>query len=209
MKNLSLILNAVLIVAVGVLYFLHFTSSSSDETSTVSGAPAGGEYKVAYINSDSVLVNYDYFEEIQGELQKKGAQLEQEYQSRAQGLQREVNDFQRTVNSLTIGQAKALEENLVKKQQNLRLYQENLSQQLMQEEAKLNQELYNKITSFLKEYSAESQIDLVVKYNQGSDVLYANQGMDITKAVIEGLNRVHNEASQVVNSTKTDSTKSE
>ena len=209
MKNLSLALNVVLVFAVGILYYLQFSTESGETPISEVANNSTGDYKVAYINSDSVLVNYDYFKEIQGEMQKKGTQLEKEYQSRAEGLQREVNDFQRTVNSLTIGQAKALEEDLLKKQQNLRLYQENLSQQLLQEEAKLNQELYNKITSYLKLYSGETGIDLVVKYNQGSDVLYANSGMDITNEVIEGLNKVYNTAPDETNTVETDSSKSE
>ncbi|MEQ8926033.1 MAG: OmpH family outer membrane protein [Fulvivirga sp.] len=191
MKNISLVLNIVLVLAVGALYFLHFSKPSPETVKSSSQKNDSIDYSVAYINSDSVLVNYDYFDKIQAELQDKGAKLEKEYQTRAEGLQREVNDFQRTVNSLTIGQAKALEEDLLKKQQNLRVYQENLSQQLMREESKMNQELYKRVTSFLKEYSSENGIDLVVKFNQGSDVLYANEGMDITKEVIEGLNAAY------------------
>ncbi|QSE96728.1 OmpH family outer membrane protein [Fulvivirga lutea] len=208
MKNLSLVLNIVLVVAVGVLYVLHFSKPSAEAAKGNSQKNDSIDYSVVYINSDSVLVNYDYFDKIQSELQEKGAKLEKEYQSRAEGLQREVNDFQRTVNSLTIGQAKALEEDLLKKQQNLRVYQENLSQQLMREEAKMNQELYKKVTSFLKDYSAENGIDLVVKFNQGSDVLYANEGMDITKEVIEGLNAAYAKELSAPKA-KTDSTKAE
>lgn len=193
MKNISLVLNGVLIVAVGVLYVLHFSKSDGTTVGNNSDVTSGaaGEYSVVYINSDSVLSKYDYFKDIQDKFQEKGQKLEKEYQNRAQGLQQEVNDYQRTVSNLTIGQAKALEENLMKKQQNLRLYQESLSQELLKEEAKMNQELYEKVTAFLKDYSASNGIDLVVKYNQGSDVLFATKGMDITEQVVKGLNEAY------------------
>jgi outer membrane protein len=187
-KNISLAINAVLIVAVSVLYYFQFSSGTENKSTEENNSSKSLEYSVVYINSDSLLTKYDYFNDIQSKLQDKGLKLEKEYQNRAQGLQQEVNDYQRNVSSLTIGQAKALEENLLKKQQNLRVYQESLSQELMKEEAKLNQELYNKVTAFLKEYSATNDIDLVVKYNPGSDVLYATDGMDITNVIIEGLN---------------------
>nr|WP_246202716.1 OmpH family outer membrane protein [Fulvivirga lutimaris] len=175
------------------MYVLHFSKSDGStvsDSSEVAGG-AAGEYSVVYINSDSVLSKYDYFKDIQDKFQEKGQKLEKEYQNRAQGLQQEVNDYQRTVSNLTIGQAKALEENLMKKQQNLRLYQESLSQELLKEEAKMNQELYEKVTAFLKDYSAANGIDLVVKYNQGSDVLFATKGMDITEQVVKGLNEAY------------------
>ena len=56
MKNISLILNGVLLVAVAILYYLHF-SSSPDSPAASSGAAA--DLKVAYINSDSVLEHYE------------------------------------------------------------------------------------------------------------------------------------------------------
>lgn len=190
MKNLSLVLNIILIVAVGVLFFLHF-SGESNEPQQEPGIMEAAEYSVGYINADSVLKNYDFFKEMQEKLQERGQKLEDEYKSRAEGLQKEVNDYQRNVNNLTIGQAKAVEESLMKKQQNLRMLQESLSQELIKEESKVNQELYEKITSYLDDYSKSHGLQMVVKYNQGSDVLYASDSMNITNAVIKGLNEAY------------------
>jgi len=196
-KNLSLVLNIVLIIAVAILFYFQFKSpeSPAEEKSIMSSAA----YSVAYINSDSVLQNYDYFAELQEELQAKSQKLESEYQNRAQGLQKEFNDYQRNINSLTIGQAKALEEDLMKKQQNLRVYQESLSQELLKEEARISQELYKRVTGFLNEYSEDNGLQLVVKYNQGSDVLYANDSMNITNDVIKGLNDAYASEKTVTN----------
>ncbi|MDX1630004.1 MAG: OmpH family outer membrane protein [Fulvivirga sp.] len=206
MKNISLALNIVLLIAVGVLYYVEFGTSGGSNEAQDPGIMKKPEYAVAYINSDSVLQNYEYFEELQQELSAKQQQLEKDYQNRAAGLQRELTDYQRNLNSLTIGQAKALEEDLLKKQQNLRLYQESLSQELLREEARISQKLYDKITSYLREYSIENDLELVVKFNQGSDVLYANDSMDITKQVIKGLNEAYNnpeEGEKTANATDT------
>jgi outer membrane protein len=93
---------------------------------------------------------------------------------------------------MTIGQARAVEEDLMKKQQNLKLYEQSLGQELAIEEGKINQELYNKVSTFLKQYGEANELHMVVKYNPGSDVLYANGGMDITDAVVAGLNAEYN-----------------
>nr|WP_237390486.1 OmpH family outer membrane protein [Fulvivirga sediminis] len=160
-------------------------------------------YSVAYVDSDSVVKNYDFFKKKQEELTAKSEKLQNEYKNRAEGLQREVNDYQRNVNNLTIGQAKALEEDLMKKQQNLRMYQESLSQQLMQDQNKVQAELYEKVSEFLKGYSSKKGLELVVQYTPGSDVLYANDSMNITGDVIKGLNEAYNSE---VNSPEEDST---
>jgi outer membrane protein len=187
MKNLSLVLNIVLLIAVGFLYFLHFSvakpgaSASTNDTTSINS-------NIAYINSDTVLKYYDYLKVNKEQLEAKTKQMDQDYQNRANGLRNEIAAYQRNVNSMTLGQVKATEEDLGKKQQNLQLYQQSLSQQLMEEESKLNKALYDRITAFLKTYGQEKGLQVVLKYDPSSDVLYGNTALDITKDVIAGLN---------------------
>ena len=135
MKNLSIVLNIVLLVAVAYLFVDKF---SGDQTSAVSdpGSVEKSEIfqnvAIAYVHSDSLLSNYELMKEIQAELGELSQKYEREYQNRAQGLQQEINDFQRTSQNLTVAQGKALEENLMNKQQNLMRYQEDLSRKLRQ-----------------------------------------------------------------------------
>ncbi|MFD1003220.1 OmpH family outer membrane protein [Ohtaekwangia kribbensis] len=186
MKNLSLILNIVLLVAVAVLFYLHFSSAKPAAAEGSSVAP--GELTVAYINSDTVLKYYDYLKAQKTVLEDKSKKIEQEYRNRAIGLQNEIEAYKRNVNSMTLGQVRATEEDLGKKQQNLQLYQQSLGQQLMEEEAKLNRELYDRITKFLKKYGTEKGLQVVLKYDPTSDVLFAGEAINITKDVIDGLN---------------------
>ncbi|SMG16979.1 periplasmic chaperone for outer membrane proteins Skp [Marivirga sericea] len=191
MKNLSLILNIILIVAVAYLFIDKFSGSEQVEESTGTEQKDDKIYQnvaIAYVHSDSLLANYDFMQEIESELGELSQKYENEYQNRAQGLQNEISDFQRTAQNLTVAQGKALEENLMKKQQNLRVYQEDLSRKLRQKEAELNNELYKTISDYLKEYGDENNLQLVLTYSRGSDVLYANDGLEITNEVIEGLN---------------------
>jgi len=69
-KNLSVILNVVLIIAVAILYFLHFSNDqpaqgTHEEQIT---ALSGGLPQIAYVNSDSLLSKYDYFKDKAEEL---------------------------------------------------------------------------------------------------------------------------------------------
>ncbi len=190
MKNQSIIINVLLIIAVAVLYFLHFNGNPDTEEKSAEVVEMP-EFQVAYINSDSVLENYTYAEKLKQDFQTKTSGLERDYQSRVQGLQKEINDYQQNSGNLTINQARALEENLVKKQQNLQLYQQKLSQDLMVEEASMNKDLYDRVTGFLRDYGQQNNLQLIVKYDQGSDVLFASDAMDITKMVIDGLNAAY------------------
>ena len=203
MKNISLILNAILFVAVAVLYYLHFSPKSH----AVAGesSPNVSDLKIAYINSDSVLKYYEFFNVNKEKLETKGKKLDQDFRNRAQSLQNDINSYQRNVGSMTIGQAKAVEEDLGKKQQNLQLYQRSLEQEIMNEQAKMNEDLYARITVYLKEYGEKTGLQVVLKYDPSSDLLFGGKSIDITQDVIKGLNEAFKmEAVKPV--TKADST---
>jgi outer membrane protein len=186
MKNLPLILCTVLLVAVGVLYYLHFSANGSKGASSTSVAV--GDLTIAYINSDSVLKHYDFLKDNQVVLEAKGKKMDADYRNRAQSLQNEINAYQRNVSNYTIGQARALEEDLAKKQQNLELYERSLSQELMSDQSKLSKDLYTRITAYLKKYGKDNGLQVVFKYDQSSDILYGTDALDITDAVVKALN---------------------
>ncbi len=188
MKNISLAFNAILAIAVMFLYYLHFSGSSKAQQTDLA---SGGNLRLAYINSDSVLKYYDYFKASREKLEAKGMQLDKDLKARATGLQGEFDSYQRTVNSLTIGQARAVEEDLTKKRQNLQLYQESLSQQMAVDQERMTKELYDKVTSFLRKYGEENNLQIVFKYDATSDVLFASDSMDISTTVVKGLNEAY------------------
>jgi len=188
-KNLTTVLLVVLIVAVGGLYFIQFAGSSDEsDTEQTEMVSAFEDIAIAYVNSDTLLNHYHFFEELSAQLETKKESLEKEFANRASGLQKQFEDYQRTAQNLTIAQARAVEEDLTQKQQNLQQYQQSLSQELMREEARITQELYEKVAAFLKVYSEKNDVQLVLTYTRGSGVLFANEQLDITQEIIEGLN---------------------
>lgn len=151
-----------------------------------------GNLSLAYVNSDSLAANYLYFEEVNQQLEEKRAKFEKEFANRATGLQRQIEDFQKTANNMTIAQGRAVEEDLTRKQQNLQQYQQSLTQELLKEEAKLNKELYETVASFLDAYGKDNGLDFIFKHSTGGEIWYGDSSMDITDAVIEGLNAAYN-----------------
>lgn len=203
MKNLSTILNMVLLLAVATLYYLHFSGSTN---SSATAGSSGKNLKIAYVNSDTITKYYEYVKVNREKLESKGKKLDQDLKNRAQALQGEIDSYQRNVNSMTIGQARAVEEDLGKKRQNLQLYQESLNQEMMVEQDKMMKDLYDKVTGYLRKYGQERGLEVVLKYDATSDLLYAGDSLDISKEILEGLNKQF-KADQAAKSRK-DSTES-
>ena len=180
---------AVFILTVSVLGLAACQPQNTGEGSSEEMTAAKSKLSLAYVNSDSLATHYKYFEEVSKKLEDKRAKFEKEFANRASGLQKQIEDYQRTAQNMTIAQARAVEEDLTKKQQNLQQYQQSLTQELLKEEAKLNKELYDVVAKFLKKYGESHNLDMIFKHSTGGEIWYGDSTMDITKAVIEGLNK--------------------
>jgi outer membrane protein len=188
MKNASLILNGVLLVAVAVLFYLHFSSGRPAGGSMTSDGGSPSNLKVAYVNQDTVLKYYEFVKMNTDKLQAKATSLGQQLNNRQQSLQREVQSYRTNVNSMTIGQAQAIEQDLQQKGQNLQMFEQQLAQEMEEERERINTELYTKITGFLKTYSKDKGIEVILKLDRGSDLLYGGNSLDISQDVVKGLN---------------------
>jgi len=203
-----MILNVVLLIAVGVLYVLHFSKSESvsdENIQNVVQTATAGMPQIAYVNTDSLQSNYEFFKDKAAELEAKRSKLEAEFNNRARGLQNEVNNLQSNAQNMTMAQAQAAQENLMKKEQSLMQYQQSLQQQLMRDESLVTNELYEKVSGFLRDYGKKNNYQLVLTYTKGSGVWYAHDSLNITEQVIDGLNEAYKKPAE---GDKPDSTKS-
>ena len=189
MKNASLVLNAVLAVAVAVLYYLHFSDKNTTEPVSASTTKSAPVRKTVYVNVDSLLTNYDYFKDTRKVLESKRFQLDNELNNKGRSLQNEVAFFQQRAQTMTMEQGRATEAALQKKQQDLVAYRDRVVQQLAEEEQKKNEELYNQIHDYLKKVNKQNQYDFVMGYSRGGGILFADTTLDATKSIIGGLNK--------------------
>jgi outer membrane protein len=162
-----------------------YFSAQKGSTSSVS---APSDLKIAFIKSDSVLKYYDYFNDQKTIYEAKSKRIDNDLQTRAQSLQNDITAYQRNRANLTIGQAQAIEEDLGKKQQNFQLYRQSVEQEVVNDQTKLNNDLYGRITAFLKKYAEGSGLQVILKNDPTSDVLYGNDAIDVSQDVIKGLN---------------------
>jgi len=146
------------------------------------------DLKVAYIITDSVINNFEYFKEKSAEIAEKGKKYEGELTNRARGFEQEVQNFQSSASSMTMNQARAKEEELVTKERNLVAYRENIMQELSADETKLYNDVYDMIQEYLNDYAAAHDLEMILSYTRGGGVWYANKTLDITDSVVKGIN---------------------
>ena len=125
MKNLSIVLNVVLFVAVIVLYVLYFSGHKSPETAMTSKvAGTADATKIVYINTDTLLNNYQLAVELNEAFLKKQEDRRTELNIKAKAIDQEGTEFQRKLqNNGFISEARAIEarDQLLVKQQRERI----------------------------------------------------------------------------------------
>jgi outer membrane protein len=189
--TLSIALNIVLVIAVAILFYLHFHHEAArpDMHPAVDSTSAP---QFAYVNMDTLQAHYTYFKEKRAQLEAQQARMEKELQQDAQQLQREYNQFQQKAPTMTQAEGEAAQQKLLQHQQQLQAKQEAMRQQLLAQQQAFQDSLQHELHAFLQRYNADKHYQFIFSYASGaSDILLANPAQDITRDVIEGLNALH------------------
>jgi len=196
MKQLSTVLNGVLLIAVIILFVLHFTNSGVKDVNAVAeGTTASGEvFPVAYINTDSLLLNYTFAKEVNEQLMNKEEASRADFNEKAKVFQQDYVAFQRKVQNngfLSMERAKKEQERLAKAEQDLQILERKLTNELMVEQDKLNRQLRDTLVNYIDVYVKDKPYKVILSNTLGDNVLYGADGADITNQITEALNARH------------------
>lgn len=181
--------NVILLAAVVTLSVFFFIGKKSDAPA-VSAEKA--EYMpVAYLNTDSLLVNYHFAQDANEKLMKKQEDARLKMNTKLRTFQNEVADFQRKLQNnafLSRERAEREQQRLAQKEQELQELEAKLTEDILLENQKLNMQLADTLNKFLNEYNADGRYHMILSNNAKDNVLHADSVYDITNEVINALN---------------------
>ena len=195
MKNLNTILISVLILAVAVLYFLHFTNgkktTANAEAADTETAVAVTDAVIAYINIDTMLVQMEMYKDLQSTLEKKQKELEGNFGTKYKAFEKNVSDLQNKVSKglVTRAEAEQMNQQLANDQMQLENLNASYTQQLQEEGIVSNRKVIDYIMVYLKEYTADKNIQFIFSYTFGGNLIYMNDAYDITNEILVGINQ--------------------
>lgn len=168
-------------------------SQTSTATKDSTGAVTSSEKlveKTVYVNSDTLSEKFVYFKDIRERLEAKAKKAQNDLQAKGQAFQREVAEAEQKVASMSASERQAVQERLARKQQELAQLNQNASSSLAQDENTEVNAVYNTISDYLKKHAEEKGYQFVLTYSKTNPtVIYADPKLDITKEVVEGLNK--------------------
>jgi len=182
------ILSALVIAAV--------MSSCNNSNPKMDAQPVAGEdsasgLKIAYVEVDSLMTQYDFAKDYSVTLQKKSNNARNTLTQKGNTLQAAVANFQQKINNngfTSREQAASQQAAIERQQRDLQELQARLEGELANETAKFNEALRDSLQSFLKDYNKDKQFNLILT-RQGDNILFADKKFDITLDVINGMNK--------------------
>jgi outer membrane protein len=195
MKNNFNIINIVLIISVVFLFFLHFYGNKTNSIKSakvhfknnISSSSINND--IAYINVDSLLKKYSYYEVLESKLLDKQKLLEGDLNKKMSIFENEAANFQKKVQNngfLSEASAQAQQDELMQKQQNLYKLRDDLSAELMKETSALEKQLLDSVTNFLIDFNSDGKYRYILN---SAGFLYGNEALDITDTIALLLNQ--------------------
>lgn len=177
--------------AVVALASCNNASPKMDDQPATTADNATGGMKIAYVEVDSLMTQYEFCKEFTLILQKKSNNARNTLNQKGQALQSAMQNFQQKLNNngfTSREQAESQQAAIQRQQQSLQELQARLEGELANETAKYNEGLRDSLQHFLAAYNKDKKYDLILT-KQGDNILYANKRFDITSDIINGLNK--------------------
>ena len=193
MKNTSLILSIISLIAVVVFGILSLTKGNSEAEATAEGEVATeAAYKgaIVYVDLDRILTEYDMANDLRSVVETKVQNIQAEVNRRGQKLEKDVAAFQEKIEKglLTRSVAEAQNQKLQQQDIEFQNYAAQKQQEIQEEQIVMMNQLGDAIKTFIDKYNEEKQYAMIITNSNGAPVITADAALDITDDVLAGLN---------------------
>ncbi len=205
MKNLSLFLNAILLIAVSFLFYKQYSKKntaeieiSGKETNTplapilpiASIASLPKNMPLVFINIDSLYMHYEFAKKEKAASEIKIANYQRSYQAKTEAFQKAYEDYvaKAGAGKYTKEQGMEIEAGLQKEKSDI-MYMEQNQEKMMSEFEKATVDVQKAVFEYLTRFNKEHGYYCALGYTRlGGNVLGINESLDVTNTVLEGLN---------------------
>ena len=192
MKNTSLILSVISLVAVVVFGVVSLTGKDTANTPAAEGeaTEVAAKGDIVYIDLDRILMEYDMANDLRSVVETKVQNIQAEVTRRGKKLENDVKAFQEKLDKglMTRSVAEAQSQKLQQQELEFNNYAAQKQQEINEEQVVMMNQLGDAIQTFLDNYNAEKQYAMIITNTGGAPVITADPALNITDDVLAGLN---------------------
>ena len=194
MKNTSLILSVISLIAVVVFGILTITKDGKKADTPAAGenteAAVAQKGAIVYVDLDRILMEYDMANDLRSVVETKVQNIQAEVNRRGQKLEKELTSYQEKIQKglMTRSVAEVQGQKLQQQEIDFNNYAAQKQQEINEEQVVMMNQLGDAIQTFINKYNEEKQYAMILTNSGGAPVLTADAALDITDDVLAGLN---------------------
>lgn len=196
MKNAPVIISVIALLGVILLFIDKFSGKNDKKTANENEIVSNN---IAYVNMDTLMGAYNYYNDLQTSFYKKQSEKEAELDSRYRALQRKFYDISNQVKNqmMTNTKAQNLQQQLALEEQKIMQDKQKYELELVEEGQRINLAMLDSIRNYIKIYNEDKNYNLIFANDTlGGNILLAKKGMNITKEITVKLNERYNAATK-------------
>ena len=196
MKSCIIIFNVILLILIGILFYLHFSAApravkgtpADKAGSKTAGQPA--DFKIAYFDMDSLAASFSMVLDAKAELNKREEAVNAEKAKMERNYKEKLERYQGQAATMNQVQSESATKDMMQMQQQIQSRSQALEQEYQDFYTRKMKDVKEKIEIFLKDYNAQKGYSYIVAYEPGL-FYYRDTALDITADVVEGLNAAY------------------
>lgn len=192
MKQIHYVIEAVLAVAIIILFIMMPRSSASKaKTTNPKAEQAAATLPIAFVRMDSLASQYEYFRDMNKQLAAEAEQNQRTLATKMTAMQKAAEDFQRRLrtNAFTSEDAARVEqEKILKMQEEGQRLELSMTQALANKQAEANEKMYRIVREQVGEMNKDGKYRYILTNVGLENLLYADSTLDITDDVVKFLN---------------------
>ncbi len=186
-----IILDAVMVIAIVVLFILHFCQPKTE--AYIPSVPEGkaGTGEILYVNIDSVNEHYELIKILKDELEAEQVKQNTIFTNREKAFQTKLNNFQQNQQSgvLTPLQIQNSQAQLENEYQQIMADKERVMNDLMTKQSAANDQMLDSMLTVIRRINSVRNASFVFTYGYGSQMVLGDPTKDITNDVLKELNK--------------------
>jgi outer membrane protein len=144
--------------------------------------------KVVYVNSSELTNNYNGMLDARAVYQKKVSSWKANVDTLASEVRQQIFRYEKESSGMTAKERQLSQELIRTKQKQFADFQQAMNSQAQQEDSKMTGEVVTQINAYLKKYGEAKGYEIILAATDYGNLAYADEELDITKDVLEGLN---------------------
>ncbi len=193
MKNTSLVLSIVSLIAVVVFGILSLTKDGKSAPATEAGEATeviAAKGDIVYIDLDRILTEYDMANDLRSVVETKVQNIQAEVNRRGKKLENDVKAFQEKIDKglMTRSVAEVQGQKLQQQEAEFNNYAAQKQAEIQEEQVVMMNQLGDAIKTFLDKYNEDKKYAMIITNSGGAPVITADAALNITDDVLAGLN---------------------